>query len=258
MELGRLDGGLSGGAVAPSKLPWRLQVARTMALSVGGVPQEYGAAAVVYNDGSHWWADLMASGHFKRESIGPNGERLPKGSRPPKGMASYRYDGLEASGRLRFAGSQGLTLTSDERHVSFVLYRRHAAPSDAPPCCQPTASLAPLASEAPAPFVAPGAVPTAPAPQPAPSPFSMPALYRSVAPDPTKVATGDDETQLERDAWPDAWDDDGDFYGTMPWAASSSSPPKAEHRSWSNGAKRQKLGGSGKRVRSVSSTSPGR
>ena len=36
---------------------------------------------------------------------------------------SYRYDGLEAGGALRYAGRE-LTLTSDPRHISLVLYRR--------------------------------------------------------------------------------------------------------------------------------------
>jgi len=37
-------------------------------------------AAVVYNDGAHWWADLRCAKHFKRGARG-----------------SYRYDGLEVS-----------------------------------------------------------------------------------------------------------------------------------------------------------------
>ena len=64
----------------------------------------YQAVAVVYNDGSHWWADLL------RAAAAPYPE-------------SYRYDGLEAGGALRYAGRE-LTLTSDPRHISLVLYRR--------------------------------------------------------------------------------------------------------------------------------------
>ena len=35
----------------------------------------------------------------------------------------YRYDGLEEGGRLRYVAPT-LTLTSDARHVSLVMYRR--------------------------------------------------------------------------------------------------------------------------------------
>ena len=89
MELG-VDGGSGGGAAA----------------------QRYAAVAVVYNDGSHWWADLMCDRHFKRGQRG-----------------CYRYDGLEADGALRYVGPT-LTLTSDARLVSFVLYRRVDANSE--------------------------------------------------------------------------------------------------------------------------------
>ena len=68
---------------------------------------------VVYNDGSHWWADMLCHGHFRRR----NGE--------PRGWGSYRYDGLEADGKLRYAAAK-LTLTSDPRHISVVLYRKRA------------------------------------------------------------------------------------------------------------------------------------
>ena len=42
----------------------------------------------------------------------------------PRGFASYRYDGLEAEGQLRFCG-YSLELTSDPRHISLVMYRRN-------------------------------------------------------------------------------------------------------------------------------------
>lgn len=98
----------SAGGLQPaaSRLPWRLRVAPEMQLSVDGAAQSYAAVAVVYNDGTHWWADLMCGRHFK------GGQR-----------GCYRYDGLEADGALRYAGPE-LTLTSDARLVSFVLYRR--------------------------------------------------------------------------------------------------------------------------------------
>ena len=59
---------------------------------------------------------------------------LPKrddgGPAEPLGYASYRYDGLEAEGRLRFCGYR-LQMTSDPRHVSVVLYRKvEASASD--------------------------------------------------------------------------------------------------------------------------------
>ena len=105
-----------GAALAPS-LPWRLAVAPSMLLKMGGALKDvdggqsrpmlharYQAVAVVYNDGSHWWADLL------RAAAAPYPE-------------SYRYDGLEAGGALRYAGRE-LTLTSDPRHISLVLYRR--------------------------------------------------------------------------------------------------------------------------------------
>ena len=144
VELGRIDGGVTGGAVAASKLPWRPQVAASMTLDMSGERQEYTAAAVVYNDGGHWWADIVASGHFKRsrEASGRHGGRQPlgeasgrHGGRQPLGEASYRYDGLEANGQLRYVSADGITLTSDERHISLVLYRRKPPPQadSAPP-----------------------------------------------------------------------------------------------------------------------------
>mmetsp|Transcript_37140 Transcript_37140/g.97640 ORF Transcript_37140/g.97640 Transcript_37140/m.97640 type:complete len:81 (+) Transcript_37140:2-244(+) len=72
----------------------------------GGEPQAYEAAAVIYNNGAHWWADLLCSRHFKRRRA-----------------ASYRYDGLEAGGALRYC-APSLTLTSEPRYISVVLYRR--------------------------------------------------------------------------------------------------------------------------------------
>ena len=39
---------------------------------------------------------------------------------------SYRYDSLEAGGTLRYTG-RVLTLTSEPRLISFVLYRRVVA-----------------------------------------------------------------------------------------------------------------------------------
>jgi len=120
VELGRFDGGVGGGDLAaPTHLPWTLDVARTMRIELRQGVQEYSAAAVVYNDGSHWWADLLCSRHFKRK-------RGEDGILRPCGDASYRYDGLEAGGKLRFAGlsSGGVILTSDPRYISLVLYRR--------------------------------------------------------------------------------------------------------------------------------------
>lgn len=46
-------------------------------------PAEYAAAAVVYNDGAHWWADMLASGHYKQS-------RRPDGRVVASGVASYR------------------------------------------------------------------------------------------------------------------------------------------------------------------------
>ena len=122
MELGRPAGGSGGGAA--SRLPWRLALAPRMELRAGGEAATYEAAAVAYNDAAHWWADLRCAKHFDSSAA----------------RASYRYDGLEAGGALRFAGGGGadgsaaaLTLTSDPRLISFVLYRRVAvADADAP------------------------------------------------------------------------------------------------------------------------------
>ena len=111
VELGRLDGGVSAGSSAAGDLSWRPTVSPSMTLTIGGEQMVYSAIAVVYNDGSHWWADLMCHRHFKRVD------------KQPKGLASYRYDGLEAEGMLRFTG-YNLTLTSDSRHISLVLYRK--------------------------------------------------------------------------------------------------------------------------------------
>lgn len=121
-----------------------------MQLTVGGVVCEYTAVAVIYNDGSHWWSDMMCHGHFRRTRPG-GGKTLPAdeahaastaassmagmggGKHPlePCGFASYRYDGLESDGQLRFCGYE-LTLTSDSKLISLVLYRRT---STADGCC---------------------------------------------------------------------------------------------------------------------------
>ena len=66
------------------------------------------AVAAAYNNGAHWWADLLSSRHFK-----DSGQH-----------ASYRYDGLESDGQLRYAALDELTLTSDSRHISLVFYRQ--------------------------------------------------------------------------------------------------------------------------------------
>eukprot|EP00965_Chrysotila_dentata_P189652 6173439-Pleurochrysis_carterae.AAC.1 len=108
VELGRqaATGTLAGAA---HTLPWRLSVAPSVALAAGGTSAQYHAQAVIYNGGNHWWADLVSSRHFvKRQS-----------------SASYRYDGLEANGLLRYTGPS-LTLSSDPRQISMVLYRRAA------------------------------------------------------------------------------------------------------------------------------------
>jgi len=241
VELGRLDGGLTGGAVAPSRLPWRLQVAPTMHLHVDGESCVYAAAAVVYNDGAHWWADLLAAGHFRTMKDGQ-----------PKGRASYRYDGLEAAGRLRFTswGKRGPTLTSDERHISFVLYRRQAPPGGAPstamrctspspsrPARAPTgegantdASDGPRAGTVALPESARLLPPPAPAAASRPASFEMPGLYRSLSDDAStraferqQVAHAKTEraTAMAAGARPNAPDDDqqGAVPPAMPYAA---------------------------------------
>ena len=136
VELAR-DGGVVGGR-SSVRLPWSLGVAPRMALEVGGVPVEYEAAAVVYNDASHWWADLLSGGHFRRERPEAGLERgtvayqRAKRSRcAPLGRSSYRYDGMEEGGRLRFTGHPRLVMTSEARHISFVLYRRLGAAASA-------------------------------------------------------------------------------------------------------------------------------
>ena len=117
VELGRLDGGIGADSSAASCLPWTPEVAPRCVLRVGSSRQAYTAVAVVYNDGSHWWGDMLSSSHFKRQ------KRDDGGPDEPLGYASYRYDGLEAEGRLRFCG-YSLHMTSDPRHVSVVLYRK--------------------------------------------------------------------------------------------------------------------------------------
>ena len=79
-----------------------------MRLEVGGHAATYSAAAVVFNDGAHWWADMMAAGHYKRR-MGADGVRRPAG------CACYRYDGLECDGRLRFCGFARDALGDDPR-----------------------------------------------------------------------------------------------------------------------------------------------
>lgn len=140
VEVGREDGGVGGDAAGD--LDWFPRVSPTITLRVRegassgeALPQEYQTAAVMYNDGSHWWADLMSPGHFRSDKPA-SGKATHAGHgaegddaaalaavAEPRGFASYRYDGLEASGRLRFCG-YSLELTSDPRHISAVLYRR--------------------------------------------------------------------------------------------------------------------------------------
>ena len=85
-----------------------------MNLCLAGMEATYSPIAVTYNDGTHWWADIASSAHFKKRRGDPMGE------------ASYRYDGMEADGRLRFTSwsHDGIQMTSDSRRISFVLYRR--------------------------------------------------------------------------------------------------------------------------------------
>lgn len=104
VELGRRDLGI--GSSAASQLPWPLTVATELELGGGSSPHKYDAIAVFYNNGAHWWADLLCSRHFRKR----------------KGSASYRYDGLEAGGKLRYC-SPSLTMTSDARYISMVIYR---------------------------------------------------------------------------------------------------------------------------------------
>ncbi|KAL3912845.1 MAG: hypothetical protein SGPRY_008193 [Prymnesium sp.] len=104
VELGRPDDGV--GSSAADHLPWQLHVASQMEIVTAACPATYKAIAVVYNNGAHWWADLLCSRHFRKR----------------QGEASYRYDGLEHGGRLRYS-APGLTLTSDPRFISLVLYR---------------------------------------------------------------------------------------------------------------------------------------
>jgi len=107
VELGRP--GASAGAEAGNRVPWTLRVEPRMELQLQGGSQAYAVAAVVYNDGAHWWADLLSRRHFTKRS---------------RSTGSYRYDGLESGGQLRYAGrGPSPTLTSEPRHVSLVWYR---------------------------------------------------------------------------------------------------------------------------------------
>ena len=105
--------GRSSDSSSAAGLGGRPQVSPTTRLRVAADACEFAACAVVYNDGGHWWADMLCHGRFRRR----NGE--------PRGWGSYRYDGLEADGKLRYAAAK-LTLTSDPRHISVVLYRKRA------------------------------------------------------------------------------------------------------------------------------------
>lgn len=100
VELGRLDS-LEVCRVQAT-LPWELTVASHVKLHTADSVATYEVVAVVYNDGSHWWADLRCSNQGT--------------------LGSYRYDGLAKGGKLQFAGSE-LTLTDDPRKISLVLYR---------------------------------------------------------------------------------------------------------------------------------------
>lgn len=99
---------------ATSQLPYRLRVAPSLKLHIGTETQEYAAAATTYNNGAHWWADILSAHHFRRRAR----------------QASYRYDGLEKSGELQYAG-QGFITTSDMLYLSLVWYRRAPRPADA-------------------------------------------------------------------------------------------------------------------------------
>jgi len=83
------------------------------------VPSGSGAQAAAHEGGGEP-SGGEHSGEHRGEHRGDAAE--------PRGQASYRYDGLECDGQLRLTGDQ-LRLTSQRRHISVVLYRRHAPPA---------------------------------------------------------------------------------------------------------------------------------
>lgn len=107
------------------RLPWRLALEPEMTLHMPmrlsaekiasdvlgeSQPVIYDAVAVVYNDASHWWAEVLSRTHFRKDAHGQQG--------------SYRYDGLEARGALRYIGKGPvLARTSEPRYMSLVWYR---------------------------------------------------------------------------------------------------------------------------------------
>lgn len=91
--------------------------------------QQYEASAVIYNNGYHWWADMVCS-----PGLGAGG-----------GRTGYHYDGLTNKGVLNATGS-GLTQTSDATQISMVLYRRSAG--DAAPATETAAAVAAAAEAA--------------------------------------------------------------------------------------------------------------
>lgn len=107
VELGRPAAGGAGGRT--DRLPWRLGLAPRLRLDVGGQDAAYNAVALVYNDSNHWWADVLSGVHFRKDAPAPG---------------SYRYDGLEAGGALRYTGrGPAIARTSEQRHMSLVWYR---------------------------------------------------------------------------------------------------------------------------------------
>ncbi len=120
VELGRdTDGAGAAGGPPARRLPWRLDVAPSMRICIDGSRVDYDVAAVVYSDGSHFWADMTSGAHFRRKKAAAARRRHA----PPLARASYRYDGLEAGGKLRFSGLGHLVVTSDPALMSLVLYR---------------------------------------------------------------------------------------------------------------------------------------
>jgi hypothetical protein len=107
VEIGRPAPGGTG--VRTDRVPWRLGLSPRMNLHVAGREAAYHAVALVYNDNDHWWADVLSGVHFRSDAPAPG---------------SYRYDGLEAGGALRYTGrGPAIARTSEPRHMSLVWYR---------------------------------------------------------------------------------------------------------------------------------------
>ena len=110
--------------------PGRVHASGTFPISLAAAPemklfpgteheQHYMLVAVVFNNGQHWWCDVV--NHCADPQL-------------PHLLSTFTYDGLMSNGALRYCGPD-VSLSTDERYMSCLVYRRlnAAQPGNPPP-----------------------------------------------------------------------------------------------------------------------------